>query len=141
MLSQVQMISFQCSSLSLPEGIVGTFRQCAAYQKDQNLNRFVSVVVLDNIDLAEDSPRMPLTVDMNDSVIYSLKNKVNYCLATFNNFFVMYILFRFSILLIDLFVKIKFLISRNKTFSVIFLFQLSIINYQIFMLFILMKND
>ncbi|CAC5423720.1 RNF213 [Mytilus coruscus] len=54
------MVSFQCSPLSIPEGIVGTFRQCAAYQKDKNLDRFVSIVVLDEIGLAEDSPRMPL---------------------------------------------------------------------------------
>ncbi|XP_063403574.1 E3 ubiquitin-protein ligase rnf213-alpha-like [Mytilus trossulus] len=58
---QNQMVSIQCSSLTSPEGIVGTFRQCAYYQKDKNLDRFVSVLVLDNIDLAEDSPRMPLT--------------------------------------------------------------------------------
>ena len=44
----------------VPEGIVGTFRQCAAYQKDKNLDRFVSIVVLDEIGLAEDSPKMPL---------------------------------------------------------------------------------
>jgi hypothetical protein len=54
------MVSFQCSPLSTPEGIVGTFRQCAAYQKDKNLDRFVSIVVLDEIGLAEDSPKMPL---------------------------------------------------------------------------------
>lgn len=59
---QVQMVSFQCSPLSVPEGIVGTFRQCAMYQKDKDLNRFVSVVVLDEVGLAEDSPRMPLKV-------------------------------------------------------------------------------
>ncbi|XP_056014152.1 E3 ubiquitin-protein ligase rnf213-alpha-like isoform X2 [Ostrea edulis] len=57
---QVQMVSFQCSPLSVPEGIMGTFRQCAMYQKDKDLNRFVSVVVLDEVGLAEDSPRMPL---------------------------------------------------------------------------------
>ncbi|KAK3096790.1 hypothetical protein FSP39_003301 [Pinctada imbricata] len=57
---QVQMVSFQCSPLSVPEGIVGTFRQCAMYQKDKDLDRFVSVVVLDEVGLAEDSPRMPL---------------------------------------------------------------------------------
>jgi hypothetical protein len=41
------MVSFQGSPLSTPEGIVGTFRQCAAYQKDKNLDSFVSIVVLD----------------------------------------------------------------------------------------------
>ncbi|KAJ8315842.1 hypothetical protein KUTeg_007992 [Tegillarca granosa] len=55
-----QMVSFQCSPLSTPEGIVGTFRQCAQFQKDKDLDRFVSVVVLDEVGLAEDSPRMPL---------------------------------------------------------------------------------
>ncbi|XP_062573652.1 E3 ubiquitin-protein ligase rnf213-alpha-like, partial [Saccostrea cucullata] len=57
---QAQMVSFQCSPLSVPEGIVGTFRQCAMYQKDKDLNRFVSVVVLDEVGLAEDSSKMPL---------------------------------------------------------------------------------
>ncbi|CAC5422253.1 RNF213 [Mytilus coruscus] len=57
---QVQMVSFQCSPLSTPDGIVGTFRQCAEFQKAKDLDRFVSVVVLDEIGLAEDSPKMPL---------------------------------------------------------------------------------
>ncbi|KAK3585584.1 hypothetical protein CHS0354_036771 [Potamilus streckersoni] len=57
---QVQMVSFQCSPLSTPDGIVGTFRQCAQFQKDKDLDRFVSVVVLDEVGLAEDSPKMPL---------------------------------------------------------------------------------
>ncbi|KAL3881513.1 hypothetical protein ACJMK2_027945, partial [Sinanodonta woodiana] len=56
----VQMVSFQCSPLSTPDGIVGTFRQCAQFQKDKDLERFASVVVLDEVGLAEDSPRMPL---------------------------------------------------------------------------------
>ncbi|KAL3881508.1 hypothetical protein ACJMK2_027940, partial [Sinanodonta woodiana] len=57
---QVHMVSFQCSPLSTPDGIMGTFRQCAQFQKDKDLDRFVSVVVLDEVGLAEDSPRMPL---------------------------------------------------------------------------------
>ncbi|KAK3585590.1 hypothetical protein CHS0354_036776 [Potamilus streckersoni] len=57
---QVQMVSFQCSPLSTPDGIMGTFRQCAQFQKDKDLDKFVSVVVLDEVGLAEDSPRMPL---------------------------------------------------------------------------------
>lgn len=56
------MVSFQCSALSVAEGIVGTFRDCAMLQVDMDLNRFVSVVVLDEVGLAEDSPRMPLKV-------------------------------------------------------------------------------
>ena len=57
------MISFQCSPLSTPDGIVGTFRQCSRFQEGKDLDRFVSVVVLDEVGLAEDSPRMPLKVD------------------------------------------------------------------------------
>ncbi len=56
------MISYQCSPLSTPDGIVSTFQQCARLQRDQALNDFVSVVVLDEVGLAEDSPRMPLKV-------------------------------------------------------------------------------
>lgn len=58
------MVSFQCSPLSTPEGIVGTFKQCAQFQKDKDLESFVSVVVLDEVGLAEDSPRMPLKVNI-----------------------------------------------------------------------------
>ncbi|XP_071172243.1 E3 ubiquitin-protein ligase RNF213-like [Mytilus edulis] len=57
---QVQMVSYQCSPLSVPEGIIGAFRQCASYQRDKDLDRYVSVVVLDEVGLAEDSPKMPL---------------------------------------------------------------------------------
>lgn len=59
---KVQMVSFQCSPLSTPDGILGTFRQCAEFQKAKDLEKFVSVVVLDEIGLAEDSPKMPLKV-------------------------------------------------------------------------------
>ncbi|XP_071951998.1 E3 ubiquitin-protein ligase rnf213-alpha-like [Antedon mediterranea] len=59
-LKQVHMISYQCSPLSTPDGIVGTFRQCSRFQQSKDLNKFVSVVVLDEVGLAEDSPRMPL---------------------------------------------------------------------------------
>ena len=57
---KVHMASYQCSPLSTPEGIVATFRQCRKLQKDKNLDKFVSVVVLDEVGLAEDSPLMPL---------------------------------------------------------------------------------
>ncbi|XP_046565360.1 E3 ubiquitin-protein ligase RNF213-like [Haliotis rubra] len=59
-LKRAQMVSFQCSPLATAEGIVGTFRQCARYQQDKDLDRFASIVVLDEVGLAEDSPRMPL---------------------------------------------------------------------------------
>lgn len=57
---QVHMASYQCSPLSTAEGIQQTFRQCSKLQKDKNTNKYVSVVVLDEVGLAEDSPLMPL---------------------------------------------------------------------------------
>ena len=54
------MASYQCSPLSTPEGIVATFRQCSKLQEGKNPEKFVSVVVLDEVGLAEDSPLMPL---------------------------------------------------------------------------------
>nr|XP_013804530.1 PREDICTED: E3 ubiquitin-protein ligase RNF213-like [Apteryx mantelli mantelli] len=57
---EIQLVSFQCSPHSKPEGIVSTFRQCAQFQKGKNLDEFASVVLLDEIGLAEDSPDMPL---------------------------------------------------------------------------------
>ncbi|GLD63194.1 E3 ubiquitin-protein ligase rnf213-beta-like protein [Lates japonicus] len=37
-LKQVHMVSFQCSPHSSPEGIIGTFRNCARFQKDKNMD-------------------------------------------------------------------------------------------------------
>lgn len=54
------MVSYQCSPLSTAEGIMATFRQCSKLQKGKNPDKYVSVVVLDEIGLAEDSPLMPL---------------------------------------------------------------------------------
>ncbi|XP_015735182.1 E3 ubiquitin-protein ligase RNF213 isoform X2 [Coturnix japonica] len=59
-LKQIHLVSFQCSPLSTPEGIIGTFKHCARFQDGKNLQEYVSVVVLDEIGLAEDSPKMPL---------------------------------------------------------------------------------
>jgi hypothetical protein len=56
------MVSFQCSPLATADGILGTFRQCSEIQKGKNKDNFVSVVVLDEVGLAEDSPKMPLKV-------------------------------------------------------------------------------
>ena len=62
-LKEAQVLSFQCSPVSDAVGIEGIFNQCAALQEkhadDQN---FVAVVVLDEVGLAEDSPKMPLKV-------------------------------------------------------------------------------
>ncbi|XP_035676169.1 LOW QUALITY PROTEIN: E3 ubiquitin-protein ligase rnf213-alpha-like [Branchiostoma floridae] len=59
-MKQAHMVSFQCSPLATPESIVKTFHQCSMFQQDKDLTKFVSVVVLDEIGLAEDSPKMPL---------------------------------------------------------------------------------
>lgn len=59
---QVQLISFQCSPLATADGILKTFKQASSFQKSKDLDKFVSVVVLDEVGLAEDSPRMPLKV-------------------------------------------------------------------------------
>lgn len=56
------MVSFQCSPLATADGILGTFRQCAHIQHDKDKDKFVAVAVLDEIGLAEDSPKMPLKV-------------------------------------------------------------------------------
>ncbi|GLD49869.1 E3 ubiquitin-protein ligase rnf213-alpha-like protein, partial [Lates japonicus] len=50
----------KCSPHSTPEGIISTFKQCARFQEKKDLNEYISVVVLDEIGLAEDSPKMPL---------------------------------------------------------------------------------
>ena len=54
------MVSYQCSPLSTADGIKATFRQCSNLQKGKNPDKYVSVVVLDEVGLAEDSPLMPL---------------------------------------------------------------------------------
>ncbi|XP_058848399.1 E3 ubiquitin-protein ligase rnf213-alpha-like isoform X1 [Acipenser ruthenus] len=59
-LKQIHLVSFQCSPHSTPEGIINTFKQCARFQEGKNLKEYVSVVVLDEIGLAEDSAKMPL---------------------------------------------------------------------------------
>ncbi|XP_055509816.1 E3 ubiquitin-protein ligase rnf213-alpha isoform X2 [Leucoraja erinacea] len=59
-LKQIHLVSFQCSPHSTSEGIINTFKQCARFQEGKNLDEYVSVVVLDEIGLAEDSPKMPL---------------------------------------------------------------------------------
>nr|XP_025855696.1 E3 ubiquitin-protein ligase RNF213 isoform X5 [Vulpes vulpes] len=59
-LKQVHLVSFQCSPHSTPQGIISTFKQCARFQQEKDLHQYVSVVVLDEVGLAEDSPKMPL---------------------------------------------------------------------------------
>ena len=59
-LKEVHMLSFQCSPLATSDGIIGTFRQCQKYQAKKDLTKLTSVVILDEVGLAEDSPKMPL---------------------------------------------------------------------------------
>ncbi|PAA65746.1 hypothetical protein BOX15_Mlig015539g1 [Macrostomum lignano] len=54
------MLSFQCSPWSTSDSIIKTFSQCSRLQDEKDLSKFVSVIILDEIGLAEDSPSMPL---------------------------------------------------------------------------------
>ncbi|WAR08530.1 R213B-like protein, partial [Mya arenaria] len=60
--NETQTVSFQCSPLATSDGIVRTFRQCSQFQQENNLDTFVATVILDEVGLAEDSPKMPLKV-------------------------------------------------------------------------------
>ena len=54
------MFSYQCSQLSTPESVIEVFNTARRFQKDQDMKKYVSVVVLDEVGLAEDSPNLPL---------------------------------------------------------------------------------
>ena len=54
------MFSYQCSQLSTPESVREVFNTAKRFQKDQDTTKYVSVVVLDEVGLAEDSPNLPL---------------------------------------------------------------------------------
>lgn len=77
-ISQVQLISFQCSPLATADGILKTFKQASSLQKSKDLAKFVSVVVLDEIGLAEDSPRMPLKVQYIINYLLMCLVRMNY---------------------------------------------------------------
>ena len=53
------MFSYQCSQLSTSESIIKVFDTAKGFQKEDTTT-FVSVVVLDEVGLAEDSPNLPL---------------------------------------------------------------------------------
>jgi len=59
---QVHMFSYQCSQLSTPESVIEVFNTAKRFQKKQDTSKYVSVVVLDEVGLAEDSPNLPLKV-------------------------------------------------------------------------------
>ena len=46
--------------MSTSESIVEVFNAAKSFQNKQDVNNFVSVVVLDEVGLAEDSPNLPL---------------------------------------------------------------------------------
>ena len=54
------MLSYQCSQLSTPQSIIEVFNTAKSFQKNQDTTKYVSVVVLDEVGLAEDSPNLPL---------------------------------------------------------------------------------
>ena len=54
------MFSYQCSQLSTPQSVIEVFKTAKKFQKDQDTTKYVSVVVLDEVGLAEDSPSLPL---------------------------------------------------------------------------------
>ncbi len=54
------MFSYQCSQLSTPESVIEVFNTAKNFQKKQDTSTYVSVVVLDEVGLAEDSPNLPL---------------------------------------------------------------------------------
>ena len=54
------MASYQCSQHSTAESIIDVFKTAEKFQVNQDPSQFVSVVVLDEVGLAEDSPHLPL---------------------------------------------------------------------------------
>ena len=57
---EVHMFSYQCSQLATPESVIEVFKSAKKFQSTQDTNQYVSVVVLDEVGLAEDSPNLPL---------------------------------------------------------------------------------
>lgn len=54
------MFSYQCSKYSTPESVIEVFDVAKKFQEKQDTENYVSVVVLDEVGLAEDSPSLPL---------------------------------------------------------------------------------
>ena len=54
------MFSYQCSQFSTPESVIEVFSRASKFQARQDKDSHVSVVVLDEVGLAEDSPNLPL---------------------------------------------------------------------------------
>ena len=58
--TQVQLFSYQCSEHSTSETILEVFSNAREFQMKKEGQNCVSVVVLDEVGLAEDSPSLPL---------------------------------------------------------------------------------
>ena len=57
---EVDVFSYQCSQLSTSESVIDVFTTAKKIQQKQDISRYVAVVVLDEVGLAEDSPNLPL---------------------------------------------------------------------------------
>ena len=57
---QVNLCSHQCSPLSTPASIIEVFHKAKLEQENEDVDKFASVVVLDEVGLAEASPHLPL---------------------------------------------------------------------------------
>lgn len=57
---EVDVFSYQCSQLSTSESVIEVFNTAKKFQQKQDTSRYVAVVVLDEVGLAEDSPNLPL---------------------------------------------------------------------------------
>ena len=77
------MVSFQCSRHATPALIVGVFGHCANFQKTRDLDAFVSVVVLDEVGLAEDSENMPLKVCLLSKYNWNMVKQIHSFLSGF----------------------------------------------------------
>jgi hypothetical protein len=57
---RVQMFSYQCSQLATSESVIEVFTSAKKFQDLSDTTELVSVVILDEVGLAEDSPNLPL---------------------------------------------------------------------------------
>ena len=56
---QIKLLSYQCSQLSTPDSIIDVFKSAQNIQERMGSD-ITSLVVLDEVGLAEDSPSLPL---------------------------------------------------------------------------------
>ena len=56
----MDIFSYQCSQLSTSNSVIEVFKNAERFQMKQDKSKYVAVVVLDEVGLAEDSPNLPL---------------------------------------------------------------------------------